>query len=151
MHKFNMSFVFHFYIRRLTSWFWTSFSTEGLKFKSPARWNSYEGFNLEQCVDCLEKRSSSGEVDGDAQQAERSLPVRHMVRRKGYESRNVKIVARCWETLLNEAASWCEFGSNALSQLQCRPCVCGCAPPFRSWRWEKRVQARKAWVASTCV
>ena len=33
MHKFNMSFVFHFYILRLTSWIWTNPLTEGLKFE----------------------------------------------------------------------------------------------------------------------
>ena len=47
MHKFNMSFVFHFYILGLTSWIWTSPSTERLKFESPSKWNSYESFNLE--------------------------------------------------------------------------------------------------------
>ena len=47
IHKFDMSFVFHFYILGLTSWIWTSVSTEGLKFESPSKWNSYEGFNLD--------------------------------------------------------------------------------------------------------
>ena len=47
MHKFNTSSVFHFYTLRLTTWIWSSPSTEGLKFKSPSKWNSYEGFNLE--------------------------------------------------------------------------------------------------------
>ena len=47
MHKFNMSFVFHFYILGLTSWIWTSLSTEGLKFESPSKWNAHVGFNLE--------------------------------------------------------------------------------------------------------
>ena len=42
-----MSFVFHFYIPGLTSWIWTNPSTEELKFESPSKWNSYEGFNLE--------------------------------------------------------------------------------------------------------
>ena len=50
MHKFNMSFVFHFYILGLTSWIWTNLSIEGLKFESPSKWNSYEGFNLEHCI-----------------------------------------------------------------------------------------------------
>ena len=50
MHKFNMSFVFRFYILRLTSWIWTDRSTEGLKLESPSKWNSYEGFNLEHCT-----------------------------------------------------------------------------------------------------
>ena len=30
-----------------TSWIWTNPSTEGLKFESPSKWNSYEGFNLD--------------------------------------------------------------------------------------------------------
>ena len=47
MHKFNMSFVFHFHILELTSWIWTNPLTEGLKFESPSKWNSFEGFNLE--------------------------------------------------------------------------------------------------------
>ena len=47
LHKFHMSFVFHFYILGLTSWIWTKPSTEGLKFESPSKWNSYEGFNPE--------------------------------------------------------------------------------------------------------
>ena len=47
MHKLNMSFVFHFYILRLTTWIWTNPSIERLKFESPSKWNSYEGFNLE--------------------------------------------------------------------------------------------------------
>ena len=47
MHKFNVSLVFHFYVLRLTSWIWTNPSTEGLKFESPSKWNSYAGFNLE--------------------------------------------------------------------------------------------------------
>ena len=42
-----MSFVFHFCILGLTSWIWTDPSAEGLKFESPSKWNSYEGFNLE--------------------------------------------------------------------------------------------------------
>jgi hypothetical protein len=48
MYKFNMSFVFHIYILGSMSWIWTSPSTERLKFESPSKWNSYEGFNLEQ-------------------------------------------------------------------------------------------------------
>ena len=28
---------------------WTGPSTEALSFKSPSKWNSYEGFNLEHC------------------------------------------------------------------------------------------------------
>ena len=47
MHKFNMRFIFHFYILGLMSWIWTSPSTKGLKFESPSKWNSYEGFNIE--------------------------------------------------------------------------------------------------------
>ena len=74
MHKFNMGFVFHFYIlgcsipvtnrawelkpvtnkaingaakEILMSWIWTNLSTEGLKFESPSKRNSHEGFNLE--------------------------------------------------------------------------------------------------------
>ena len=47
LHKFNMSFVLHFYILRLTSWIWTSLSTEELKCESPSKCNSYEDFNLE--------------------------------------------------------------------------------------------------------
>ena len=46
MHKFNMSFVFHFYILGLMSWIWTNPSTEELKFQSPSKWNSYEGLQL---------------------------------------------------------------------------------------------------------
>ena len=49
MHKFNMIFVFHFYILGLMPWIWTNFSVEGLKFESPSEWNSYKGFNLEHC------------------------------------------------------------------------------------------------------
>ena len=47
MHQFNTSFVFHFYILGSTSWIRTSLSTQGLKFESPSKWNSYESFNLE--------------------------------------------------------------------------------------------------------
>ena len=47
MHKFIISFVFHFYILRLTSWIWTNLSTEEPKFESPSKWNSHEGFNLD--------------------------------------------------------------------------------------------------------
>ena len=48
MHKFNKSFVFHFNILGLTSWIWTGPSIdEELKFESPWKWNSYEGFNPE--------------------------------------------------------------------------------------------------------
>ena len=35
MHKFSMSFVFHFYIFGSTSWIWTNPSTEWLIFESP--------------------------------------------------------------------------------------------------------------------
>ena len=42
MHKFNVSFVFHFYILRLTSWIWANPSTEILEFENPSKWNSYE-------------------------------------------------------------------------------------------------------------
>ena len=41
---------FHFYILGLTSWIWTSLSTEGLKCENPSKWNSYEDFNLEDCL-----------------------------------------------------------------------------------------------------
>ena len=51
MHKFNMSFVFRFYILGLMSWIWTNPSTEALKFKSPSKWNSYEGFDLEDWLE----------------------------------------------------------------------------------------------------
>ena len=37
MRKFNMNFVFHFYILGLMSWIWTDPSTEGLKFVSPSK------------------------------------------------------------------------------------------------------------------
>ena len=37
MHKFNMSFVFHFYVFGSTPWIWTN----------PSEWNSYEGFIFE--------------------------------------------------------------------------------------------------------
>ena len=47
MHKFNMNFIFHFYILGLTSWIWTNRSTKELKFESPSKWDSYEGFNLD--------------------------------------------------------------------------------------------------------
>ena len=47
MHKFNMSFVFQFYVHGLTSWIWTNISTDRLNFESPSIWNSYDGFNLE--------------------------------------------------------------------------------------------------------
>ena len=47
MRKFNMNFVFHFYIFVLTSWLWTSPSTEEPNFESPSKKNSYESFNLE--------------------------------------------------------------------------------------------------------
>jgi hypothetical protein len=36
-----------FYILGLTSWIWTSPSTERLTFESPSKWISYGGFNLE--------------------------------------------------------------------------------------------------------
>ena len=50
MRMFNMSFIFHFYVLGLTSCIWTSPSTEALKFETPSKWNSYEGFNLEHCL-----------------------------------------------------------------------------------------------------
>jgi hypothetical protein len=43
MHKFKVTF----YILELTSWIWTSPSTERLKFERHSKWNSYESFNLE--------------------------------------------------------------------------------------------------------
>ena len=49
MHKFNTSFVLHSYFLGLTSWIWTNPSIEVLKFENPFKWNSYEGFNLDQC------------------------------------------------------------------------------------------------------
>jgi hypothetical protein len=39
IQKFNMRFVFHFYILRLTPWIWTNPSTERLKLESPSKWN----------------------------------------------------------------------------------------------------------------
>jgi hypothetical protein len=42
-----MSFVFHFYILGSMSWIQTNPSSEELKFESPSKGNSYEGFNLE--------------------------------------------------------------------------------------------------------
>ena len=49
IYKFNMSYVFHFYILGSTSWIWISrANSEGLNFESPSKWNSYEGFSLEQ-------------------------------------------------------------------------------------------------------
>ena len=45
-NKFNMGFVFHFYIFGATSWIWTNPSAEGLKFESPSKWNAYEGFKF---------------------------------------------------------------------------------------------------------
>jgi hypothetical protein len=52
MHKFNMRFVFHFYILELTAWIRTNCSSGGLKFENPSKWNSYEGFNLEHWTSC---------------------------------------------------------------------------------------------------
>ena len=46
MHKFNMSFIFQFYILGLTSWIRTNALIEGLKFENPWKWNLYEGFDL---------------------------------------------------------------------------------------------------------
>ena len=57
MHKFNMSFVFHFCILGLKSWIWTNSSTERLKYESPSKWNSYEGFNLEHCIDATKAQA----------------------------------------------------------------------------------------------
>jgi hypothetical protein len=54
MHKFNMSFVFHFHILGLTFWIWTNPSTERLKFDNPSKWNSYESFNLECRITYIE-------------------------------------------------------------------------------------------------
>jgi hypothetical protein len=50
LHKFTMSFVFHFYIFGLMSWIWTNPLIEAPKFESPSKWNFYEGFNLEHCL-----------------------------------------------------------------------------------------------------
>ena len=47
-----MSFLFHFYILRLTSWIWTNPAIEGLEYESPLQWNAYEGFNLEHWMPC---------------------------------------------------------------------------------------------------
>ena len=43
MHKFNMSYVFPFYILRLTSWIWTNPSTERLKIWEPFKMNLIRG------------------------------------------------------------------------------------------------------------
>ena len=43
----------HFYIPRSTPGIWTNLSTEELKFESPSKWNSYEGFNLDRWWDDL--------------------------------------------------------------------------------------------------
>ena len=48
--EFNLSFLFYFYILGLTSWIWTNPSHEALKFESPSKWHSIEGFNLEHCI-----------------------------------------------------------------------------------------------------
>ena len=53
IHKFNMSFIFHLYILRLTSWISTNPSTEELKFESPSKWKSYEGLNLDRWIHLL--------------------------------------------------------------------------------------------------
>ena len=37
MHKFNMSFVFHFYTLGLMSWIWINSSIERVKFESPSK------------------------------------------------------------------------------------------------------------------
>ena len=54
MHEFNVSFVFRFYILGSNSWIWINPSTKGLKFGSPSKWNSYEGFNIDQWWQGLE-------------------------------------------------------------------------------------------------
>ena len=59
MHKFNMSFVFPFYILGLMSWIWTSPSLERLKFENPSKWNSYEGFNLDHWPPPLQSKLCS--------------------------------------------------------------------------------------------
>jgi hypothetical protein len=48
-HKFNTSFIFHFYILGSTSRISTNTSAEDLQFESHPKWNSYEDFNLEHC------------------------------------------------------------------------------------------------------
>ena len=50
MHKFNMSFIFHNYIPKSTSWIWINPSKTRPKFKSLSKWSSYESFNLEHCM-----------------------------------------------------------------------------------------------------
>ena len=52
VHKFYMSFVFRFHILELMSWIWTTPSTKGLKFESPSKGNSYEGFNIDHRLPC---------------------------------------------------------------------------------------------------
>ena len=51
MHKFNMSLVIHFYILGLAYWIWTNPSIEAMKFENPSKWNSYESFDLEHCLE----------------------------------------------------------------------------------------------------
>ncbi len=46
-------FVFHFCNLGLASRFWTCLSPEGLKFESPSKWKSYEGFDLEHREACI--------------------------------------------------------------------------------------------------
>ena len=68
MHKLIISFVFSFlYILGLTSWIRTMPSIEGLKFESPSKWNSYEGFNFDRWMKLVKggkgragKRDSGG-------------------------------------------------------------------------------------------
>ena len=64
MQKCNTSFVFHFYILGLMFWVETDLSTEGLEFESPSKWNSYEGFNLEHCMQTAQRPPRSHGVGG---------------------------------------------------------------------------------------
>ena len=47
MYKSNTSFAFRFHILGLTCWIWTNHSIKTLKFDSPSKWHSNEGFKLE--------------------------------------------------------------------------------------------------------
>ena len=53
MHKFNLSFVFHFYIPKLTSWTGANPLNWTLKFESPSKWDPYEGFIFEHWLQPL--------------------------------------------------------------------------------------------------
>ena len=51
--KDSLAFVLHFHILDMVSWIWTNPSTDRLKFESPSKWNSSQGFNFEHCRWCL--------------------------------------------------------------------------------------------------